>query len=146
MFNRISHRIVRIAFAGLISATVVLSPGIAEAKGHKPPCYGASCRGKDPAKMGCDRDARTIAVAKDARGEVRVELRYSKMCNARWARTTVKAGFPSSLVYAQLGSGAVTRHTSKHHMVWSQMWSGAIKACGGAYSKGPLVKACTVAH
>jgi hypothetical protein len=146
MFFKVHARFIRLAFAGLTAATVILSPGIAEAKTHKPPCYGTSCRGKDPAKTGCDRDARTLTSAHDKYHAVRVDLRYSKMCNARWARTTVINGDYDITPYAQLGSGNLTYRTANKRAVWSLMWTGPIKACRGAYVEGPTLSVCTKAR
>jgi hypothetical protein len=87
--------------------------------------------------MGCARDARTLVTAY-ANGNFRVELRYSPACNARWARTTYlnSLGHYDQLplefgVWAQLGSGNVTRVMRFAPVVWSRMWTGPIRACGG---------------
>lgn len=47
-------------------------------------CYGASCNGLDPAAEGCSGDAYTAASVSTPQGFV--ELRYSRSCNANWAR------------------------------------------------------------
>ena len=112
-------------------------------------CVGAGCRGKNPAAMGCDRDARTLAVTRDA--NFKVELRYSKQCNARWARTSFLHPFDINIgIYAQLGSGAVTRVDGTGPVVWSRMWTGRLRACGGAPGgespfTGPTI-VCTAAR
>ena len=112
-------------------------------------CVGAGCRGKNPTAMGCDRDARTLTVAHDA--HFKVELRYSKRCNARWARTTyLDFRGDSPYIYAQLGSGEVTRVDALGPVVWSRMWTGRIRACGGAPGgESPFTSptiVCTVAR
>jgi hypothetical protein len=53
-------------------------------------------------------------------------------------------------IYAQLGSGAVTAVWRMSPVVWSKMWSGRIKACGG-YPVGSSptdawAEACTIAR
>lgn len=73
-------------------------------------CFGATCRGKDPQVFGCATDARTLASKRNA--EIKVELRYSRKCNARWSRVT--AINPSrNLLSAWLGAGMVDYATSK---------------------------------
>ena len=47
-------------------------------------CQGASCTGLDPVHAGCAGDAYTVATRQTAVGTV--ELRYSNLCKANWAR------------------------------------------------------------
>ena len=76
---------------------------------------------------------------------VQVELRFSHRCNARWARSTQLGGdFPAD-VFAALGSGFVTRQTEIGR-VWSLMWTGPIRACGGLVPLQSGFRACTVAR
>ncbi|MFE9457238.1 DUF2690 domain-containing protein [Streptomyces californicus] len=50
-------------------------------------CSGADCTGQDPEAMGCGGEfARTIATGTVGGG--RIEVRYSKVCSAAWARLT----------------------------------------------------------
>jgi hypothetical protein len=124
-------KIKSLLIASLVASSALFtSGGVAEAKVG---CYGAGCRGRDPMHMGCYKDARTLATA--ANGHVYVELRYSKRCNARWARTSTFSGKPNVnvVLYAQLGTGEITRTRGTAPATWSRMWSGAIGACGGAF-------------
>ncbi|MFI1784501.1 helix-turn-helix domain-containing protein [Streptomyces rubiginosohelvolus] len=53
-------------------------------------CSGADCAGQDPEAMGCGGEfARTVASA--VVGGSKVEVRYSKVCSAAWARLTEAA-------------------------------------------------------
>ncbi|WP_372448609.1 DUF2690 domain-containing protein, partial [Streptomyces durocortorensis] len=53
-------------------------------------CSGADCAGQDPEAMGCGGEfARTVANA--VVGGSKVEVRYSKVCSAAWARLTEAA-------------------------------------------------------
>ncbi|MFW3461652.1 DUF2690 domain-containing protein [Streptomyces microflavus] len=50
-------------------------------------CQGADCAGQNPDEMGCGGDyARTVSTAQV--GGARVEVRYSEVCSAAWARLT----------------------------------------------------------
>ncbi|MEU0356264.1 helix-turn-helix domain-containing protein [Streptomyces cyaneofuscatus] len=50
-------------------------------------CRGADCAGQNPDEMGCGGDhARTVSTAQV--GAARVEVRYSEVCSAAWARLT----------------------------------------------------------
>ncbi|QDY81192.1 DUF2690 domain-containing protein [Streptomyces qinzhouensis] len=48
-------------------------------------CTGAECTGKNPEKMGCGGNfARTVSQA--TVGKARIEVRFSQVCQAAWAR------------------------------------------------------------
>ncbi|MGV9315947.1 DUF2690 domain-containing protein [Streptomyces sp. NPDC003691] len=48
-------------------------------------CTGAACTGKNPEEMGCGGDfARTVSQA--TVGKARIEVRFSQVCQAAWAR------------------------------------------------------------
>ncbi|MEU2086025.1 DUF2690 domain-containing protein [Streptomyces albus] len=50
-------------------------------------CVGEDCSGKDPEAMGCGgQNVRTVGSAKAGAGVV--EVRYSKVCSASWARVS----------------------------------------------------------
>ncbi|MBU6536219.1 DUF2690 domain-containing protein [Streptomyces sp. A108] len=53
-------------------------------------CSGDACTGKDPEAMGCGGDLVTTG-ATAAVGTASVEVRYSKICGAAWARVTQAA-------------------------------------------------------
>ena len=93
--------------------------------------------------MGCAADARTL-IARNAYG-IRVELRYSKGCNARWTRTTINNGDLDSSPFAYLGSGSRTYRSSNARSLWSYMWAYPIRACGGIQTESPSIEFCTPA-
>ncbi|MFE9704917.1 DUF2690 domain-containing protein [Streptomyces sp. NPDC005930] len=53
-------------------------------------CSGDACTGKDPERMGCGGDLVTTG-ASAVVGTASVEVRYSKVCGAAWARVTQAA-------------------------------------------------------
>lgn len=71
-----------------------------------PACFGDSCTDRIPAAAKCDKDADTINYATgeqfsqggDKSNTIRIELRNSQNCNARWAKVIAP---PSSYVYLQ---------------------------------------------
>jgi len=108
-------------------------------------CHGTGCRGKDPQAMGCWRDARTLAVrpipgTAGAGFNEYVELRYSPRCGAKWARTlsrvapqTIRTG---AYVYGHFAATKVTKYGLGASRVWSKMWTGTVRACGGSIWTG----------
>ncbi|EFE72515.1 predicted protein [Streptomyces viridosporus ATCC 14672] len=85
-----AHRLPRLLAGTLaVLALGVTAPAEASTQAAAAPaCKGASCNGKNPNTTGCDKDAVTPAgaVARSAGGGPAVQMRYSKMCNAVWAR------------------------------------------------------------
>ncbi|MFJ9321645.1 helix-turn-helix domain-containing protein [Streptomyces globisporus] len=91
----------------VVVGAVLLAPGGDDAAKATPPpsatptteatelpvgveCSGADCAGQDPEAMGCGGEfARTVATA--VVGASKVEVRYSKVCSAAWARLTEAA-------------------------------------------------------
>ncbi|MEV0389386.1 DUF2690 domain-containing protein [Nonomuraea sp. NPDC050643] len=59
---------------------------IGSAKHTKRACSGRRCDGLDPIVQGCNSDARTTFRLSTRRGHL--ERRYSRLCNASWARIT----------------------------------------------------------
>ena len=54
-------------------------------------CYGRGCLELDPVQMGCNADAKTLAAGgyistSQNNKIIHIELRYSRACNAMWAR------------------------------------------------------------
>lgn len=47
-------------------------------------CRGQSCNDKDPADMGCDKDAEIVDTVPD--GPPKVHLRFSPSCDAAWVQ------------------------------------------------------------
>ncbi|MFJ8143802.1 DUF2690 domain-containing protein [Streptomyces sp. NPDC096048] len=65
-----------------VSSEPELPPGVK--------CSGDACTGKDPEIMGCGGDLVTTAATATV-GTAAVEVRYSKICGAAWARVTQAA-------------------------------------------------------
>ncbi|MBR7677891.1 DUF2690 domain-containing protein, partial [Streptomyces daliensis] len=66
-------------------------------------CQGADCTGKDPENMGCGgQHAKTTSSAWV--GQSYVEVRYSKVCEASWARVTGAA--QGDVVKVEAGKGS----------------------------------------
>ncbi|MFD3754640.1 DUF2690 domain-containing protein [Streptomyces cyaneofuscatus] len=94
-------------------------------------CQGADCAGQNPDEMGCGGDhARTVSIAQV--GAARVEVRYSELCSAAWARLT-EAGAGDTVTItggaaADAQNGAVTVTEAYTPMVAVQKAADA-KAC-----------------
>ncbi len=145
-------------FFALILILCVAAPSPVMAQpAQSPHCFGSSCSGKDPQVYGCWRDAVTVArspqpgTAGAGWLEV-VEVRYSAMCGARWARVTSR--LPKAKIHhtnAYLPehlSTAVTKYGAAGAMVYSKMWwavnpSGS--ACGNSLARNTAIfaKHCT---
>jgi hypothetical protein len=78
------RRKIATVMAGAILATVTIDSPTANATDN---CYGSSCVGLDPANTTCANDAKSIA-SKDIPGYGLLEMRWSRSCNAGWARYT----------------------------------------------------------
>ncbi len=68
-----------LAFTGFIASAVINTP-----MAHAASCYADGCTGQDPAASGCSADAITVQTIWI--GGVSLDQRYSKVCNANWAR------------------------------------------------------------
>ncbi|UQA93498.1 helix-turn-helix domain-containing protein [Streptomyces halobius] len=53
-------------------------------------CSGADCAGQDPEEKGC-ADEHAVTAARGVAGGALIEVRYSKVCRAAWARITAAA-------------------------------------------------------
>ncbi|MCS7060050.1 MAG: DUF2690 domain-containing protein [Anaerolineae bacterium] len=135
---------VKIALVTCLGALLFLASAPASAQAGAR-CWGVGCRGKDPQVMRCNRDAITLAEVVE-RG-ARVELRYSPACNARWSRFTVPAAWlRRGAPYAFMGVGNRTLQQWRARQVWSLMWSGPIRACGGMFTRVGGIEFCTPAY
>ncbi|MGW7514402.1 DUF2690 domain-containing protein [Streptomyces sp. NPDC054796] len=63
-------------------------------KGVKAKCHGSTCDGKDPVDKGCGGDAWTSAAEQPEKSYV--EVRYSSVCRAAWAR--IKSAHPGDRI------------------------------------------------
>ncbi|WP_345982997.1 DUF2690 domain-containing protein [Streptomyces sp. DSS69] len=94
-------------------------------------CRGADCAGQNPDEMGCGGDhARTVSTAQV--GGSRVEVRYSEVCSAAWARLTEAAAGDTVTItggaVADAQNGQVTVSEAYTPMVAVQKAADA-KAC-----------------
>ncbi len=132
----------QLVLAGVIAATsLVAAPATTQAKAG---CYGAGCRGRDPQAMGCAHDA--VTLASRFRFGFRVELRYSRACNAKWGRTVNIDNAHADAVFALVGTGKTTLRSKNSYQVWSLMGTGQLPACGGGNYGSPAYLVCTAAR
>lgn len=77
-------------------ALAVLPASVSAGAPARAGCSGVGCNSQDPNVMGCGADATTAeeftAVHANSGRSVRVELRQSHACRARWLRVTPYAG------------------------------------------------------
>ncbi|MBL1095460.1 helix-turn-helix domain-containing protein [Streptomyces coffeae] len=91
-------------------------------------CAGKGCTGKDPEAMGCG-GAKAITSANLTVGTAYVEVRYSEICGAAWARITRAAPGDQIRVSAPGGGGGA-----------SVSRSGEVNTGGEAYTRMVSVK------
>ncbi|GGX85297.1 hypothetical protein GCM10010324_33810 [Streptomyces hiroshimensis] len=126
----------------LASPSAVLPAGVK--------CTGAECSGKDPEAMGCGGGRATTAGSATV-GTSYVEVRYSQVCGAAWARITQAA--PGDAVRidaaadgaapARTESGRVVRDADGYTPMVAVSGPGKAKACATLTSGS---KGCTVAR
>jgi hypothetical protein len=141
----------RFAFVGVFMAPLAVfapaSPAFAVG------CHGSACNGRNPVTMGCATDAVSVNhvvfednAAGGTFGRQVVTLRYSRRCNASWARVTASAGgtaaVTSSSAYMGGFKSLTIRTRSGAGTVYSKMRAGsAINACGRtSFNHGNVVE------
>ncbi|WP_058045889.1 XRE family transcriptional regulator [Streptomyces roseifaciens] len=130
------------------SAPPLASPSVVLPAGVK--CTGAECSGKDPEAMGCGGGRATTAGSATV-GTSYVEVRYSQVCGAAWARITQAApgdavridAAADGGVPARSESGRVVRDADGYTPMVAVSGPGKAKACA-ALTSGP--EGCTVAR
>ncbi|MFD4022799.1 helix-turn-helix domain-containing protein [Streptomyces sp. NPDC058576] len=141
----------------VVVGAVLLAPGDDAAKATPPPsaapttaapelpvgveCSGADCAGQDPEAMGCGGEfARTVATGVVGGG--RIEVRYSKVCSAAWARLTGAAIGDTVQITAGKGAqnGEVMGDTDAYTPMVAVKKAGDAKACATLTSG---TKGCT---
>ena len=138
--------------AALVIAATVISPDVAVGASTVG-CRGSGCNGKNPVAMRCAADAVSINKLVDEDrasggtfGRQVVTLRYSRRCNASWARVTSSAGGTAAVTSATAYMGnyktSTKRTMSGPGSTYSKMRSGsAINACGRtSFNNGAVVK------
>jgi hypothetical protein len=127
--------------AGL-GATVVLAAPASAAS-----CYGASCRGIDPNTSSCVGDATTIKwgdYQAESYASFRIEVRYSRSCNAAWGRLIVysgnNVGFALTAWNPNTPSVGAVSHSG--NTTWTAMIDGSLLDCAGSqfYVNGRWVR------
>lgn len=127
----------------LLSMDSIITPDRVQAQ---PRCVGARCTGQDPQVMGCGADAVTlqssIITRNTWRGSVTdglLEFRYSRACQAIWARTTNWGSRSGPLLLGAMAQNASYsaqgNAVSNSVQVWSKMmaaprYSYNLRACG----------------
>jgi hypothetical protein len=94
-------------------------------------CSGKGCTGKDPETMGCGGQRATTTTSVTV-GTTLVEVRYSKVCAAAWARITQAAAGDKvevSSAAAAKQSGAVDTDTDAYTPMVAVKDAGDAKAC-----------------
>ena len=147
--SRLTRFTVVIGFVVAATLTPLGFAGAASAAG----CRGSGCNGKSPVTMGCAADAVSInrVVDEDRAsggtfGRQVVTLRYSRRCNASWARVTSSAGGTAAVTSATAYMGgyktSTKRTMSGPGSIYSKMRSGSsINSCGRtSYNNGAVVK------
>ncbi|MFE5870018.1 XRE family transcriptional regulator [Streptomyces roseifaciens] len=130
------------------SAPPLASPSVVLPAGVK--CTGAECSGKDPEAMGCGGGRATTAGSATV-GTSYVEVRYSQVCGAAWARITQAApgdavridAAADGGVPARSESGKVVRDADGYTPMVAVSGPGKATACA-ALTSGP--EGCTVAR
>ncbi|MFE6737527.1 DUF2690 domain-containing protein [Streptomyces tubercidicus] len=89
-----------VTFVGAVAAAVLTPLGdhVVNTFFDEPTCPGEACDGKSPKKRGCGEGARTFKPPAD--NPALLQLRYSKNCQAVWAR--IERGNQGDLVTAEV--------------------------------------------
>ncbi|MEV6399752.1 DUF2690 domain-containing protein [Streptomyces sp. NPDC051907] len=109
-------------------------------------CTGADCTGQDPEAMGCGGElATTVSTA--TVGTAKVEVRYSKVCAAAWARIT-QAAVGDTVQISVDGKGAQNGLVNADNDAYTPMTAAKAstdaKACATLKAAG--TKGCTTAE
>ncbi|WP_128379113.1 XRE family transcriptional regulator [Streptomyces cavernae] len=94
-------------------------------------CSGEDCTGQDPEDMGCGGELATTASTATV-GTARIEVRYSKTCNAAWARITQAAAGDQVTVSSSGANdqqGSVKTDTDAYTPMVAVKGKGDAKAC-----------------
>ena len=108
-----------VLFGMLIVSSVFLSRQEALARSASAGCKGQTCSEKDPQSMGCARDA--VTLKSQSNSELRVEIRYSKICDASWSRVTNFVRRKKPITQAYVSPGDTTFVSRRASVLWSKM-------------------------
>lgn len=98
-------------------------------------CANNGCNGLDPNLTACDANAKTLKSVNFPQGTL--QLRYSNICQTKWAKVTRNDGNKQSGAWVQTSGGTGTAQTLDW-VVWSFMWSNMW------YSPNTSMKACAI--
>ncbi|MDQ1294634.1 MAG: hypothetical protein QG608_2519 [Actinomycetota bacterium] len=139
MFKRTVTAVIGVLLAG--GALVAASP-----QAQAAPCSGSSCVGRNPT-IGCDADGVTLRYhdyTAENSARFRVEVRYSRACNAAWGRQTVWSGNNVSFALSAWNPGAPSQGTIgiNGNTTWTGMIDGRPLDCAGTqfYVNGRWVR------
>ncbi|AOP50206.1 helix-turn-helix domain-containing protein [Streptomyces lydicus] len=95
-------------------------------------CSGADCAGKDPEAMGCG-GARATSASRGTAGGALIEVRYSTVCRAAWARLSGAA--PGDRATVSAGGRRVTARVERDGAAYTSMVQvtgdpAKVSACG----------------
>jgi len=112
MMSAVRSSIGRIA---VVAGLLLLAAGIGSVSAAS--CSGSACAGKNPQTMGCSSDAVTKGNVY-SQGILTVEIRYSRACDAWWARVTCDGSpNPQLAVYVSFIQFVNGAQSSKHRLV-----------------------------
>ena len=136
----IRRQLAAVAVAGLVSVGL-LGAGVQSASAA--PCYGSTCTGQSPTL--CSSDA-TSLIVRDFTAEnsahFRVEVRYSRTCNAAWGRLTVWSGTNVGFALSAWNPGSASQGLDGPGATWTRMIDGTPQDCAGTqfYVNGNWVR------
>ena len=122
-----------VAVVGVIVACLAF--GLAAPQASAAPCSGGGCTGLNPT-VGCDADAITL-VYHDYMAEnsasFRLEVRYSRACNAAWARLVIWSGSNVGFAMSAWNPGGASQGAVGHNgnTTWTAMIDGTPPDCAG---------------
>ncbi|MFI0784747.1 helix-turn-helix domain-containing protein [Streptomyces lydicus] len=95
-------------------------------------CSGADCAGKDPEAMGCG-GARATSASRGTAGGALIEVRYSTVCRAAWAR--ISGAAPGDRATVSAGGRRVTARVERDGAAYTSMVQvtgdpAKVSACG----------------
>jgi hypothetical protein len=103
-------------------------------------CYASSCTGKNPATMRCP--GTTLDEYMD--GSLRIELRYSRACDAGWARSSYTVGNAGSIENVVIEGWTSATGGTRKYAYSTQAFNGSytemiafnwwVRACNGLIS------------
>lgn len=101
-------------------------------------CTGTCLDGKDPAVVGCDQTASTVASKTGTYGKV--ELRYSSNCKTNWTRVVPSAASYSTTGKVRRTSDGKAYSNSGTGSTWTPMvYAPSVPACASGTVKGSSI-------